>query len=89
MVVFIEAAQHFVFSGGSDYSKEGSVSLGSPHFSCRMIVQWHQLGATDVIYYQLFPKLFALLSMPPKKWHPKGGIDMPSDSNIAFLIICI
>lgn len=32
MAVFIEAAQHLLFSRGSDYSKADSVSLGSPLF---------------------------------------------------------
>lgn len=48
---------------GSDHSKEGSESSGSRHLSCGMRVEWHQLGPTNVIHCQLFPKLFAMLSM--------------------------
>lgn len=43
----------------SDYSKEGSKSLESLHLSCRMTVEWHQLGATNVIYCQLSHVFYA------------------------------
>lgn len=67
VVVFIEAARHLLFSGGSGYSEEGSICLGSPYF-CRILVVQHQLGATNVIYmyWQLFPRLFTTLSLPPE-----------------------
>lgn len=67
VVVFIEAAQHLLFSGGSDYSEEGSICLGSPYF-CRILVVQHQLGATNVmyVYWQLFPRFFTRLSLPPE-----------------------
>lgn len=40
-----------VFPGGSDYSEKDVICLGFsyPDIYCRIMVEWHQLGAKNII----------------------------------------